>query len=82
MHQNSVFLPLLDSVVAGIPTFGPIVSWLFRDIHNLCNGFHILQAKFHGHQQPQRCSMIHSEGLAVEVRGEQCLRMAGRPQVD
>jgi hypothetical protein len=68
--------------VAGIPTFGPIVSWLFRDIRNPSNGLHILQTKFHGHQQTERCSMLHGEGLTVKVCGEQRLWVAGRRQVD
>ncbi len=72
----------LDSVVAGISPFGPVVSWLLRRISNLGNGFHIFQTKFNGHQQTEWCSMIHSKGLAVEVCGEQCLLMAGRRQVD
>ena len=50
----------LDSVVVGISTFGPVVSWLFRGICNPGIGLHILQAKFHGHQQTEWCSMIHS----------------------
>src|SRR5579864_942914 len=72
----------LNSIVAGISTFGPIVSWLFRDISNPGNGLHILQTKFHGHQETERCSMIHGEGLTVEVCGEKRLWMAGRRQVD
>src|SRR5580704_13905791 len=72
---------VLDSVVAGISTLGPIVSWLFGDIRNPGNGLHILQPKFHGHQQTERCAMIHGEGLTVEVRGEQRLGMVGRRQV-
>src|SRR6202790_2226794 len=68
--------------VAGISTPGPIVSWLFRDIRNPGNGLHILQNKFHGHQQTERCSMIHGKGLTVEVCGEQRLGMAGRRQVE
>src|SRR5580704_12303377 len=71
-----------NSVVAGISTLGPIVSRLFRDIRNPGNGLHILQAKFHGHQQTERCSMIHAKGLTVEVCGEQRLWMAGRRQVE
>jgi hypothetical protein len=35
----------LDSVVAGIPTFGPVVSWLLRGISNLGNGLHILEER-------------------------------------
>src|SRR5712692_9899271 len=73
---------VLDSVVSGIPTFGPVVSWLFRGIINLGNGLHILQTKFHEHQQTKRCSMIHGKGLTVEVCGEQVLGMAGRCQVE
>jgi hypothetical protein len=72
----------LESVVVGIPTFGPIVSWLFRDIRNFCDGLHILQTKFHGHQQTEWRAMINSEGLTVEVCGEQGLWMAGRRQID
>src|ERR1700735_5154080 len=71
-----------NSVVAGISTFDPIVRWLFRDIRNPGNGLHILQTKFHGHQQTERCSMIHGKGMTVELCGEQGLWMAGRRQVD
>jgi len=39
-----------NSVIAGISTFAPIVSWLLRDIRNPGNGLHILQTKFHRHQ--------------------------------
>src|SRR5580704_3209442 len=72
----------LDSVVAGISTFGPIVSWLFRDIGDLGSGLHIFQTKFYGHQQSERCTMIHSKRLTVEMRGEQRLSMASRRQVE
>src|SRR4029077_21023479 len=73
---------LLDSVITRISTFGPVVFGLFRGIRNLRDGLHILQTKFYGHQQTEWCSMIHSQGLTVEVRGEQRLWMAGRRQVD
>src|SRR6266851_2830806 len=72
----------LDSVVTGISTFGPIVSWLFRDICNAGDSLHILQTKLYGHQQTERRSMIHGKGLTVEVCGEQRLWMAGRRQVE
>src|ERR1035438_7301417 len=62
-----------NSVVAGISTLGPIVSWLLSDIRNPRNSLHILQTKFHGHQQTERCSVIHGEGLTVKVCGEQRL---------
>src|ERR1700721_1670617 len=71
-----------NSVIAGISTFGPIVSWLFRDIRNPGNGLHILQTKFHGHQKTEWCSMLHGKGPTVEVCGEQRLWMAGRRRVD
>src|SRR5580692_3828342 len=71
-----------NSVIAGISTFGPIVSWLVRDVRNPSNGLHILQTKFHGHQQTERRSMIHGERLTVEVCGEQCLWMAGGRHVE
>src|SRR6266852_5512044 len=80
--KQSLMLKGLDSVVTGISTFGPIVSWLFRDIRNPGNGLHILQTKFYGHQQTEWCSMIHSKGLTVEVCGEQRLWMAGCRQVE
>src|SRR5260370_13043582 len=70
-----------NSVVAGIPAFCPIVFWLFRGISNPGNGFYILQTKFYGHQQTERCSMVHGEGLTVEVWGQQRLWMAGGRQV-
>ena len=59
---------MLDSVIAGISTFAPVVFGLFRGIRNLRDGLHILQTKFYGHQQTERCSMLHSKGLTVEVR--------------
>src|SRR5882724_3741429 len=78
-----IWLPwMLDSVVAGISTFGPVVFWLFRRIRNLGNGLHILQTKFYGHQQTEWRTMDHRQGLTVEVRGEQCLWMAGRRQIE
>jgi hypothetical protein len=64
---------LSDSVVTRISTFGPIVSWFFRDVGNPGNGLHILQTKFNRHQQPERCSVIHVKGLTVQVCGEQGL---------
>src|SRR4030088_1057032 len=60
----------LDSVIVGITTFGPVIPWLFGDICELGDGLHILQAEFHGHQQAERRSMLHIQGLAVEVGGE------------
>jgi uncharacterized Tic20 family protein len=33
---------LLDPVVAGISTLGPIISWLFREKRKLGNSLHIL----------------------------------------
>src|ERR1700730_11958742 len=71
-----------NSVVAGISTFGPIVSWLFPDIRNPGNGLNIFQTQFHGHQQTERRSMIHGKELTNEVCGEQRLGMAGRRQVE
>jgi hypothetical protein len=73
---------VLNSIVAGISVLSPVVSWLFPDIRNLGNGFHILQTKFYGQQQTERCSMIHGKGLTVEVGGEQRLWMTGSRQVD
>src|SRR5258706_15717230 len=80
--EGAVYGEALDSVVAGIPTFGPVVSRLLRGISNPGDSLHILQTKFHGHQETERGSIIHSEGLTVEVCGEQSLRMTGRRQVD
>src|SRR5580692_3423841 len=68
----------LNSVVAGISTFGPIVFGLLCRVSDFGNGFHILQTKFDGHQQTKRCSMIHGKGQTIEVCGEQRLWMAGR----
>src|ERR1700693_2259309 len=67
-----------NSIIAGISTFGPIVSWLFRYIRNAGNGLHILRSEFHGHQQTERCAMLHGKRLTVKVCGEQRLWMAGR----
>src|ERR1700726_1313416 len=72
----------LNSVVVRISTFSPIVLWLFRHVRNSGKGFHILQTKLHGYQKTKGRSMIHREALAVEVRGEQRLTMAGRCQVE
>src|SRR5580704_17117036 len=63
----------LNSVVTGISTFGTIVFGLHRGVRDFGNGFHILQTKFHRHQQTERCSMIHSERLTIEVCREQRL---------
>jgi NAD(P)-dependent dehydrogenase (short-subunit alcohol dehydrogenase family) len=38
---------------------------LFRNVCNFGSGVHILQTKFHGHQQPEGRSMIHGKRLAV-----------------
>src|SRR5207244_1436353 len=38
-----------------------------NDVDDICNAgdsLHILQTKLHGHQQSERCSMIHRKGLA------------------
>ena len=69
---------MLDSVIVGIPTLAPVVFGLFHRICNLRDGLHILQTKFYRHQQTEWCPMGHSEGLTVEVCGEQGLGMAGR----
>src|ERR1700686_1001643 len=72
----------LDSVIVGITTFGPIVSRLLHDIGQLRDCLHILQSEFYRHQQAERGSMLHIQGLTVEMCGEQCLRMAGRRQIE
>jgi hypothetical protein len=72
----------LDSVVVGVSAFGPVVPRLLRYIGQPGNGLHILQTEFYGHQETERRSMLHSEGLTAKMRGEQCLGMAGSRQVD
>src|ERR1700749_2502110 len=72
----------LNSVVGGIPILSPVICWLLGGIGNSRNSLHVLQAKFHGYQQAEWCSVFHREGLTAEVCGEQRLRMACRRQVD
>src|ERR1700730_6501745 len=72
----------LDSVVGGIPIPSPVIFRLCRRIGNPGDGFYVLQAKFHGYQETERCPMLDCKGLAIEVCGEQRLWMVCRRQVD
>src|SRR5260221_11629276 len=72
----------LDSVIVRITSFGPVVSRLLRDVGQSGDSLHILQAEFYSHHQAEWRSVLHSQGLTVYVRGEQCLGMAGHRQVN
>ena len=63
--SHGVAFPRSDSVVVGVSTFGPVVSRLLRDICQLGNSLQILQAESYGHQEAERRSMLHSEGLTA-----------------